>query len=115
MDGYAVCFSSQSPTSFKLIKEVKTGDTKFVQLKKGECAQIFKGAMIPEGTDAVVIQEKVTVKGKIIHLKKQPSLVDNIRKIGEQIKKNETASASPDLIIVCEDLINEISHSSLLF
>jgi molybdopterin biosynthesis enzyme len=71
--------------------------------------------MIPEGTDAVVIQEKVTVKGKIIHLKKQPSLGDNIRKIGEQIKKNETASASPDLIIVCEDLINEISHSSLLF
>lgn len=115
MYGYAVCFSSQSPTSFKLVKEVKTGDAKFVQLKKGECAQTFKGAMIPEGTDAVVIQEKVTVKGKIIHLKKQPSLGDNIRKTGEQIKKNETASASPDLIIVCEDLINEISHSSLLF
>ena len=115
MDGYAVCFSSQSLTSFKLVKEVKTGDTKLVHLKKGECARIFTGAMIPEGNDAVVMLEKVTVKGKIIHPKKQPSLGDNIRKIGEQIKKNETASASPDLIIVCEDLINEISHSSLLF
>ena len=55
MDGYAVCFSTQSSTSFKLVEEVKTGDTKFTQLKKGECARIFTGAMIPEGADAVVM------------------------------------------------------------
>lgn len=47
MDGYAVCFSSQTPISFKLVEEVKTGDTKLTQLKKGECARIFTGAMVP--------------------------------------------------------------------
>lgn len=91
MDGYAVCFSSQTPISFKLVEEVKTGDTKLTQLKKGECARIFTGAMVPEWTDAVVMQEKVTVKGKKIYLETPPSLGDNIREIGEQIKTNEIA------------------------
>ncbi|MAD50039.1 MAG: hypothetical protein CMC95_01885 [Flavobacteriales bacterium] len=36
MDGYAVCFSDQIATNFKLVAEVKTGDTKPIQLKKGE-------------------------------------------------------------------------------
>ena len=36
MDGYAVCFSDQIATSFMLVAEVKTGDTKPIQLKKGE-------------------------------------------------------------------------------
>ena len=58
VDGYAVCFSDQIATSFMLVAEVKTGDTKPIQLKKGECARIFTGAMIPKGTKAVVMQEK---------------------------------------------------------
>jgi molybdopterin molybdotransferase len=98
MDGYAVCFSDQIATSFKLVAEVKTGDTKLIQLKKGECARIFTGAMIPKGTKAVVMQEKVSIKGQNITIEKHPSLGDNIREVGEQIRKNDKALSQGTII-----------------
>ena len=98
MDGYAVCFSAQPTIEFKLAAEVKTGDFNNTELKQGECVRIFTGAMIPNGASAVVMQEKVTAKGKRIKLDKLPASGENIRTIGEQIKKDDLALSKGTLI-----------------
>lgn len=90
MDGYAISFSTPT-TRFKIIAEVKTGDIQALTIKKGECARIFTGAMIPQGTTAVVMQEKVVANVDEINLEEPPIKGSNIRLTGEQIKKNQIA------------------------
>ena len=90
MDGYAISYSTPT-TRFKIIAEVKTGDVQALTIKKGECSRIFTGAMIPQGTTAVVMQEKVVANADEINLEEPPVKGSNIRPTGEQIKKNQIA------------------------
>lgn len=91
MDGYAICSENDDLKIFNLTTEVKAGDIKLTVLKPGECARIFTGAMIPKGTTAVVMQEKVTVKKDCILINEEVKKGLNIRLKGEQINKGELA------------------------
>lgn len=91
MDGYALNFSESEETEFNLVGEIKTGDSHTHFLQSGECFRIFTGAMIPEKTSAVVMQEKVTVGGNKIKIESLPQLNQNIRPISEQIEKGKQA------------------------
>src|SRR3954454_15558043 len=68
MDGYAVRASdaSQVKARLKVIGEVAAGRPFDRSLGPGETARIFTGGVIPEGADAVVIQEDTIVHGDII-------------------------------------------------
>lgn len=85
MDGYAVHLHSD-PT-YSLIGEIKTGDDASFDLKPREAVRIFTGARVPDSANAVVMQERVTVDKKRIHLKENPTEGSQIRSIGAQIKK----------------------------
>lgn len=89
MDGYALCLNGG--TSYQVIDEVKAGDNHNPKLNKGEAIRIFTGAAVPDTANAVVIQERVSLDGNIIHIDHDVPLNENIRPRGEQIKKGGVA------------------------
>ncbi|WP_445955639.1 molybdopterin molybdotransferase MoeA [Yeosuana sp.] len=89
MDGYALYLHDS--LSYNLVGEIKAGDSHQPILKKGEAVRIFTGAPIPDTANAVMMQEKVLVKGSQITLESQININHNIRPIGEQVKKGELA------------------------
>lgn len=70
MDGYAVKSkdtygaNDTLPVFLKMVGEVKMGEVATQKLNPGECIKIATGAMIPEGSDAVVMVEKTEVVSK---------------------------------------------------
>lgn len=93
MDGYAIRFSDYSrKIRINIVGEVAAGATFTRKLKSGEALRIYTGAMVPEGADTVVMQEKVKVSDTELHIDdgnlKHGS---NVRKKGEQIKKRNIA------------------------
>lgn len=88
MDGYAVCMESDH---YRVIGEIKAGDTDYPQLKVGEAVRIFTGALVPETADAVVMQEQVEREGAIIKIDAPITKQQNIRFEGEQIIKGTVA------------------------
>jgi len=95
MDGFALKHSDikNGITDFKIIGEVKAGDNSNMEIKSGECTEIYTGAPIPKGTDTIIMVEKTSTKdGKMILEKNyQSKLGKHIRLLGEQIKKGENA------------------------
>ncbi|MFH5886224.1 gephyrin-like molybdotransferase Glp [Halalkalibaculum sp. DA3122] len=88
MDGYAVAIGC-SPT-YTVIANVAAGEQHDLRLEAGQAARIFTGAAIPEGANAVVMQEKVQQNGSTIHVTDVEEY-DNIRPGGEQIMKGDLA------------------------
>jgi len=89
MDGYAL--GSVQETTYTLVNEVKAGDTKDPEIKEGQAIRIFTGAPVPSAAKTVVIQEKVEVSNGQIVLQESAVPMANIREVGEQIKKGDTA------------------------
>lgn len=89
MDGYAV--NLHEKLQYKLIGEVKAGDGHNPFLNKGEAVRIFTGSAVPDSANAIVIQEKVERIDDIIKVDNQIPLQDNIRPLGEQVKKGDVA------------------------
>ena len=59
MDGYAVRSAdiAQVPTPLEIVSEIPAGTRPEITIKKGQAARILTGAMMPNGADAVVMQE----------------------------------------------------------
>ena len=63
MDGYAIISSDlkqatkSNPISLNCIGVVPAGTIPNKKLKKGECMRIFTGSSIPDGCNAVIMQE----------------------------------------------------------
>ncbi len=87
MDGYAFAFGA---SQWKLVGEVAAGDAFPRALVPGECVRIFTGAMIPEGADTVVMQERVQRNGDLItHSDVKLKEGGNVRYKGEQLRAGE--------------------------
>ena len=89
MDGYAL--NLHDSLTYILIGEVKAGDSHQPVLKKGEAVRIFTGAPVPDTSNAVMMQEKVSTNGNIIHIEHQIVESINIRPLGEQVKHGDVA------------------------
>ena len=88
MDGYAVRSADFSETSFSL-KEIGTalaGRPFAGKAGPGQCVRIMTGAVMPEGTDTVVIQEVVKQEGKNIVIPPGQKAGQNVRYAGEDLK-----------------------------
>ncbi|HEY1149573.1 MAG TPA: gephyrin-like molybdotransferase Glp [Pseudoduganella sp.] len=86
MDGYAVrsadCASgSASLTVSQRIPAGHVGQP----LLPGTAARIFTGALIPEGADAVVMQEQCELNGNVVTVRHAPKPGEWIRRAGEDI------------------------------
>ncbi len=60
---------------------------------KGECVRIFTGGVVPDGCDAVVMQEKAQANGKSITFAPGVKKSQNVRYAGEDLKAGAIALA----------------------
>src|SRR5580658_3855786 len=81
-DGYAVLASDCTFPSAKLrvVAEIAAGTVSVKRIGTGECARIFTGAPIPDGANAVVMQEDTeTLDGEVIRI------TDDLVKNGQHV------------------------------
>lgn len=87
MDGYAVGaaeFTGPGPWQLPVTLEQRAGAPPLV-LAAGAAARIFTGAPLPQGADAVVMQEDVTREGAQVRFSSQPKRGSHVRKRGEDL------------------------------
>ena len=83
MDGYALrTVDFPANNGFRLVGESAAGHGYAGTLKAGEMVRIFTGAPVPEGADAVLLQENATVDGHTIHANETVLSGENIRAAG---------------------------------
>ena len=92
MDGFAFKHSE----GIKIIKVIGTafaGQPFAGSVKAGECIKIMTGAVIPAGTDTVIMQEKTATKSDCITLLDTPVKGANVRLAGEDLSVGQTVLA----------------------
>ena len=91
MDGYALNLNDLKTNKFKLSEAgVSFAGKPFKSfLRKGEAVRVMTGALIPKNADAVIMKEMVAKNGVYINFPKNIEKNQNIRFIGEDIKKGE--------------------------
>lgn len=89
MDGFAFKYA-QGMKLIKIIGTAYAGKPFQGSVKASECVKIMTGAVIPDGTDTVVMKEKTVNKGEYISLLDQPERGTNIRLAGEDLQQGQT-------------------------
>lgn len=83
MDGYAVVASSCKKSGrLRVIGEQPAGPDRNLRVDRGEAVRIFTGAPIPQGADAIVMQEDVTRNGDNITLNADVEAGEFVRQRG---------------------------------
>jgi len=87
MDGYAVRRAEVAPgKKFRVAQKIMAGATG-KPLEAGTAARIFTGAPIPQGADAIVMQELAAVEGDSVIFRKIPEAGEWVRLVGSDVKK----------------------------
>ena len=90
MDGYAVrAAEAISGAKLKCIGEVPAGSVFEGELGTGECLRIFTGSPMPDGANAVVMQEDTRVEGDTIEITDGAKPFEHVRLRGEDVKEAE--------------------------
>jgi molybdopterin molybdotransferase len=91
MDGYAFNADDLQPgeTQLEVIGTAYAGRPFAGTAGKGQCIRIMTGAVMPAGTDTVIMQEKVEVTGNRIRFMEQPKRHMNKRYAGEDLKQGQ--------------------------
>lgn len=91
MDGFALAVASLQQdgiTEFEQIGTAYAGNAFEGSVSAGQCVRIMTGGLIPQGADAVIMQEQteVTAEGKV-RIDANHRVGENIREAGEDIKQ----------------------------
>jgi len=88
MDGYAVRFSDlgADETQLEELGTALAGKPFKGSVGKGQCVRVMTGAVMPDGTDTVVIQEIVRTDGKAVVIPSGQKAKQNVRYAGEDLK-----------------------------
>jgi len=91
MDGYAVraADAAQVQAKLKVIGEVAAGRPFDRAIGPGEAARIFTGGVIPDGADAVVIQEDTIADGNSITITEAATPGRNVRPAGVDFSEGD--------------------------
>ncbi len=93
MDGYAIHGTDIPAAGTRELKLVGTsfaGKPCAAPVNTGECVRIMTGAIMPEGTDTVLMQEHVQRKDHSIMIDNSTKPGANVRKAGEDIATGDT-------------------------
>jgi molybdopterin molybdotransferase len=103
MDGYAVRFADLSPdleTVLARIGESFAGKPSGIVIGPGQCVRIFTGGVMPEGADAVVMQERTREEGDKVRV--APGAItkagQNRRFAGEDLKAGQVVFRTGQLV-----------------
>lgn len=92
MDGYAINSGSIPPSGERALALKGTawaGQPYTGQVNVGEVVRIFTGAVMPQGTDTVVIQEHVRVQEPYVYIDSDEQVGKNVRHTGEDIESGK--------------------------
>jgi molybdopterin molybdotransferase len=91
MDGYAVrsADAAEAGAQFNVIGEVAAGRPFDRVVRAGEAVRIFTGGVIPDGADAIVIQEDTRVDGSRITITEATTPGRHIRPAGVDFNKGD--------------------------
>lgn len=104
MDGYAIKFedtlncSEENEVRLNIIGTIKAGDYYTDELRHGDALKIMTGAAVPNGANAVIQIEKVSIGNDIVTITEVVKLDTNIIKMGEEIKEGDIALTKGKLI-----------------
>jgi len=99
MDGYAVIASScKNGQRLRVTGEQAAGPDRNLRVDHGAAVRIFTGAPIPQGADAVVMQEDVTREGGEIIVNVDVEAGDFIRRRGCDLAEGQTILAKGERI-----------------
>jgi molybdopterin molybdotransferase len=92
MDGYALRSADVAApgTELPVSQRIPAG-TVGAPLKAGTAARIFTGALVPEGADAVVMQEQCEALDGSVRINTQPSPGTAVRQRGEDLSRDAVA------------------------
>ena len=90
MDGYAVRASDVGSAPMPVIGESRAGAPAPPLAPRSAC-RIFTGAPMPEGADAVIMQEHATRDGELVRFEKPPAAGAHVRKRGEDVRAGDVA------------------------
>jgi molybdopterin molybdotransferase len=99
MDGYAARgedvrgASDAHPVRLRVIEQLPAGRFPTRSIGPGECARIFTGAPLPEGSDSVIRQEDTDGGVQTVTVLKDRDIGVNIRRAGEDIRRGTTVLA----------------------
>ena len=90
VDGYALLKKDlNNKKIFYCNKKILAGSKKNLRIRSGETIRVFTGAKMPLNSSTVVMQENTIKNNNKIRILKVPSLGNNYRIKGEDIKKNQ--------------------------
>ena len=99
VDGYAFRFADAHGEYLELKKGRAAAGHPFSQaIEKGQAIRIFTGAVLPVGTDTVVLQEDVKLEDNKIYFENSLQVGANTRTVGEDIKKGQVIAFKRDLM-----------------
>lgn len=93
MDGYAVRLEDLKgggPWKLPIQKVIAAGESAWGELKSGYVSKIMTGAPLPDGADAVIPVENVSVDAGHVIIKAKPPQGEFVRPRGDDIRKGET-------------------------
>ncbi|MCD6734893.1 MAG: molybdopterin molybdotransferase MoeA [Burkholderiaceae bacterium] len=99
MDGYAVRRADllhatpDRPVRLPIAQRIPAGHVGR-PLAPGEAARIFTGGLVPEGADAIVMQEMATADGDTVSFSQCPAPGEWIRRTGEDIRNGSVILAA---------------------
>ncbi|MGA0796288.1 MAG: gephyrin-like molybdotransferase Glp, partial [Quisquiliibacterium sp.] len=97
MDGYAVRsvdLVNNGETALTIVGTATAGRPLDASIGPGQAARIMTGAVMPPGTDTVVVQEIVRTEGQIVHIPAGQAPGQNRRLRGEDLSRGKPAIAA---------------------
>jgi len=101
MDGWAVRACDLAPDRETRLREIGTalaGRAFRGVVGPGESVRVMTGAVMPEGTDTVIVQEAVRSEGDYVVVPAGQKAGQNVREAGEDIRKGSVALAAGTLV-----------------
>jgi len=92
MDGYAICLDDSQ--EYSLVGHAFAGHAFDGEISAGQAVRIMTGGIIPDGANAVVMQENVLVIANKIEILQMPQVGENIRRKGEDIRMGSLVLSS---------------------
>ena len=104
VDGYALraedTFQAREyrPVELKVIDEIAAGEESREKVESGTAVKLLTGAKVPEGANAVLMQEMAERKGEKILVLRPVAPGQNVAFAGEDVKKGEVVLREGDVL-----------------
>ena len=95
MDGYAVrAEDARDGATLRVIGSAPAGHPFAGRIGAGETVRIFTGSILPEGADAVLLQEDAEAEGETVRVRESARPGRHIRRMGEDFARDEPIIAA---------------------